>query len=245
MKFSIKSIASLALTTLVVAACGGGGGSVSTGGTYFTHDELAREFVRRVNTDIGNFDIELVKSTTLQYDYIVVYDWDYGSYDAYYIGNYNVGENLGNYLNSYESWFYYDLIPEGGGTYYDYYTGTRFEKSATSGKNLSKMKAIKEQLTIGKMADKLRADYGLSAEKSLNAARFAYKIEKSPAGTYNSKDYDAFAKELVGSTISEFQKDVKSGDLTSLSKRISTAADTTGMGPEGVNKLINEMFVGK
>lgn len=244
MKRTLKSlaVAGVLASMLGLVACGGGGGNTSTGGHYFTHEELAREFVRRVNVDIVGFDLELVKINTLKYDYIVVYDHDYGSYDAYYIGNYNPGENLANYLNRYESWFYYDLIPEGGNYYYDPVTGTRFQKQAVSSKNLAKMKALKEQITITKMADQVRGEFGLSAEKSMDVARFAYKLETSAPGTYNTADYDSFAKELTGSTITEFQKDFKNNDLSSLAKRIDQAAETTGMGIEGVNKLIGEMF---
>ena len=241
MKSFVRTVlASAAVATLV--ACGGGGGSVSTGGTYYTHDQLAQEFVRRVNSDVSGFNLTLVKSTTLQYDYIVVYDQDYGTYDAYYIGNYNVGENLANYLNNYESYFYYDLVPQGDGTYWDPITGTLFQKNTASSKNLAKMKSVKEELSIKKSADSLVATYGLSAEKAEDAARFAFKMKAAPKGTYNVKDYDAFAKELTGSTITDFQTDFKANNVTSLTKRIDTAAQVTGMGTEGVNKLLTDMF---
>lgn len=244
-KSLVLSGVAAAMIALVGCGGGGGGGSTSTGGTYYTHDQLASEFVRRVNVDVSGYDLTLVKSTTLQYDYIVVYDNDYGSYDAYYIGNYNVGENLSNYLNSYKNYFYFDLVAEGGNTYYDPVSGTRFQKQdSTDQKNLSKMKAIKQDLAIQKSADGLRATYGLSAEKSVDVARFAYKMETSVAGTYNKADYDAFAKELTGSSISDFQKDIKAGNDNSLNSRIQKASEVSGMGPEGVNKLIGDMFSG-
>ena len=222
------------------------GGSVSTCvdcGHVWTHAELANEFVARVNTQIANFDIQLVKTFTLQDGYIVAYDYNYGTYDAYYVDAFNPSGDISAYFNAYQNSFYYGLTPLAGGDYYDVQTGTRFEKDTANSKNLSKMKAFKEYLAIKKVTDQLRADYGLSAEKAENTARFAYKLQSSPVGSYNIKDYDAFAKELTGSTITEFQKDAKNGDSVSLSKRIETAADTTGMGPEGVNKLINDMFL--
>jgi hypothetical protein len=244
-KSFILSGAAAAMIALVGCGGGGGGGNYSTGGTYYTHDELAQEFVRRVNVDVAGYDLTLVKSTTLQYDYIVVYDSDYGSYDAYYIGNYNVGQDLNSYLYNNQAYFYFDLVPETGNTYYDPVTGTRFQKQNSSDqKNLAKMKALKQDLAIQKSADSLRAQYGLSAEKSVDVARFAYKMKSAPAGTYNKADYDAFAKELTGSTISDFQKDLKNGDDNSLNARIQKAAQETGMGPEGVNKLIGDMFAG-
>lgn len=234
--------AAVALAMMTVVACGGGGGNTSTGGVYFTHSELAQEFVRRVNVDVWGYDLSLVKTNTLQFDYIVVYDHYYGTYDAYYIGNYNPGENLSSYLNNYSFRFYYDLIPESGNNYYDPVSGLLFEKVQPSSKNLSKMKAFKEELAITKKAEDLRAQFGMSEEKALDTARFAYKIKSSPAGTYNAKDFDAFAKELTGSTITEFQKDLKSNNAASLDARIEKAAQVTGMGTEGVEKMMKEIF---
>lgn len=238
---TLKALLALAIVTSLVA-CGGGGGSTSTGGVYFTHAQLAQEFVRRVNIDLG-WDVELVKTNTLKYDYIVVYDWDYGTYDAYYIGTYNPGENLGSYVNWNKNKFYYDLIPESGNTYYDWYTGTRFEKAGASSKNLTVVKAFKQDLAIVKAAEKVRAKYGLSEEKSLDVARFAYNIQAKPAGTYKNSDFDKFAKELTGSTITDFQNDFKSGNLISLTERIQKAAETTGMGPENMSTLIQDVFM--
>lgn len=251
MKNTLALVFGSALLTAALVACGGGGsgggGCTSNcggGGThYWTHAELANEFVRRVNSEIVNFDIELVKTYTLRQGYIVVYDWDYGTYDAYYVDAFNPAGNVANYFNAYEDYAYYDLVPEYGGYYWDPISGTRFEKQVATGKNLSKLKALKELVTIKKVSEKLQANYGLSAEKAQDVARFAHKLENSPVGTYNQSDYDAFAKELTGSTISEFQKDMKESNMVSLAGRIKTAADTTGMGPEGVNKLINEMFL--
>lgn len=234
----------LAITALatMVSCSGGGSGSTSTGGSYYTHEELAREFVYRVNSDVQGYDIDLVKDNTLQLDYIVVYDYDYQTYDAYYIGEYNVGENMAQYLYDYEPYFFYDLVPESGNYYYDPYTGTRFEKQGLSSKNVGKIKAVEQQLTVNKFADKIKLNYGLSAEKSLDVASFAYKVQKSPAGTYKTADYDAFVKELTGSTISDFKADYINGNSESLAQRIEQASQQTGMGTEGVNKFIAEMF---
>lgn len=230
---------------LSLVGCGGsGGGSTSTGGTQYTHEQLANEFVKRVNSDVYGYDLQLVKSNTQQYDYIVVYDHYYRTYDAYYIGAYNVGENMSYYLNSYSSYFYYGLRSEGS-VYVDPYTLTRFEKQEVSSKNLAKIQAIKEQLTVSNLADKLKVQYGLSSDKSLDIASFAYKVENSPKGTFKSQDYDSFVKELTGSSITEFKGDILSGNSTSLEARIQEASKMTGIGPEGVNKLISDLFTAK
>lgn len=244
MKNLLKTAMALSISAALVACGGGGGGgNSSTGGKYFTHAELAQEFVKRVNVDVAGYDLSLVKTHTLQTDYIVVYDKDYGTYDAYWLGNYNPGEDMAKYLHNYDDQFYYDLTPQSGNQYRDPYTGTLFEVVQASSKNLSKMKALNETLAIQKAAEGLRAEYGLSEEKAIDTARFAYHVQKAAPGTYNNKDYDAFAKELTGSSVTEFQNDFKAGNVSSLNERLNKAGEITGMGSEGVNKLIKDMFL--
>ena len=238
-----KAILVSILAAVTLAACGGGGsGSTSVGGVYYTHAELAREFVYRLQADLG-YDVELVKDNTLQTNYIVVYDYDYGTYDAYYIGSYNVGENLYNYLVNHESYFYYDLIPETGNYYYDPVTGTRFNKIAATGTNLTTMKAFEQEYAVMKLAKNAVAQYGLSEEAANDVARFSYKMQTSPEGTFKVEDYDNFAAELTGSTVTEFQNDFKAGNAASLADRIERAAQATGMGPEAMNALIQDVFM--
>jgi hypothetical protein len=246
-----KLIIALASTAMLTACGGGGGGGTVVVGTpsgpavvELTHEQVANEFIRRVNSELGDlYMLDLVKANTLQYDYIVVYDHDYSAYDAYYIGDWAPGMDLLDYLWGFEDMFYYDLIPVGGNTYQDPITGILFEKQAATGKNLGKLKAAKEAISVKKQSEKLVAKYGLSTEKATEAARFAYKLKTSAAGTYKVSDYDAFAKEFVGSSISEFQADWKDGNAVSLAGRIQKASDMTGMGMEGMNKLIGEMFL--
>ena len=45
----------------LVACNGGGSGGTSTGGVYFSHKELAEDFVYRLTVDRG-WDVDLVKS---------------------------------------------------------------------------------------------------------------------------------------------------------------------------------------
>lgn len=232
----VASFAALALT-----ACSGGGG----GPTETLHERMAREFVNRVNVDVYGYNLTLVKTNTERLDYIVVYDNKFGTYDAYWIGGYSVGQNLSDYLAYYQYTFYYDLDYIGNNRYRDYDSGNIFEKTSADTKNLAKMQALREEIAISKKAEELRATYGLSEEKSVNTARFAYKIKTSPAGTYNAKDFDAFAKDLTGTSITEFQNVVASGDKVALNEKLEKAGQVTGMGTEGVNKLINEMFLGQ
>jgi len=244
MKKIMLSFMALGLST-VLTGCYSGGGSTGYDGYYYTHEDLANEFVNRINYDYGSIQLELVKVNTEQYDYIVVYDTYYGTYDAYWLGGYNVGEDVYSYMQYNDYLFYYDLIPEWGNVYRDPYSGIRFEmtKVEPTSKDLAKMKAVKEAVLVNKAANQLKAQYGLSAEKSLQAARFAYKLQTAPAGTYKTADYDKFTKELTGSSISEFQKDVRDNNVISLAERVQRASEETGMGAEGVNRFIKDVFI--
>jgi hypothetical protein len=68
----MKRILLVCLATMLFVGCksGGGGGNTSTGGVYFTHEELAKEFVRRMSMDL-NWSVQLVKTNTAQYNYLV------------------------------------------------------------------------------------------------------------------------------------------------------------------------------
>lgn len=237
LKLSTLALASATL----LAACGGGGGSTSTGGTYYTHEQLAAEFVERAYGD-ANIDAKLVKTNTQQYNYIVVYDYDLDSYDAYWIGGYNVGENIYDYISRNNSKMFYDLDYIGSNLYQDYYSGTTFEETSASSKDLGKLAAIKQQLRIKKSADKLKAQYGLSDESANKAARIAVSVASNP--NMNKRSLDNAAKELTGATITEFQAAMKKsaqGDSKALSNLIDSAAKMNGVGPEHMNQILEGM----
>lgn len=233
------ALAVMTIATLAACGGGGGGGSVSTGGTYYTHAQLAQEFVRRVNVDVKGYNLTLAKTDTLQYDYIVVYDQDYKTYDAYWLGSYNVGENMANYLNKNQNMFYYDLIPEGTNNYRDYVTGKVFEVDSSSSMNLDQVVALKQELAINKAAANLRNTYGMSEETAVDAARLAYQIQTAPKGSIDTKTYDAFAKSITGHTITEFQKAAKSGDMKSLQSMMEDSQAKMGMDSQGMAALLS------
>jgi hypothetical protein len=244
-KKKLTVLAMLALTIGVLTACGGSGsGTVSTGGVYFTHSELASEFVNRAYADAG-IDISLVKSNTLQYNYIVVYDRDYGTYDAYDLTGYNVGDNILDFVTANSDYIYYDLIQNTDGTYEDYYTGTLFEETSATSKDLEKMAALKQELTIQKSAKKIEASYGLSADRSREVARLAVQLKQTPKASMTDADYDAFSKEILGSSITDLKSAVNKklqGDSSAMDSLVEQAAEVNGVGPEHMNKIINDLF---
>ncbi|MES2964905.1 MAG: hypothetical protein V4760_13525 [Bdellovibrionota bacterium] len=236
---------------VLVAACGGGGGG-GTGPTpgpgpgtvYYTHEQLAAEFVDRAWGEAG-LDLSLAKTNTLQYDYIVVYDYDYGTYDAYYIGAYSPGMNVANYINAYSSSMYYDLDYLGGNQYQDWYTGLVFEEGAPTSKDLAKVAAFKQEVRVQKSAKKIQADFGLSEERSREVAKLAVQLADAPKSSMTTNDYDNFSKELLGSSISQFNQAMKKsaeGDTSALNGLLDKAAKVNGVGPEHMNKIVGELF---
>lgn len=241
------AVLSLGLATMLSACGGGGSGSTSTGGVYYTHEQLAQEFVNRAYGDAG-IDATLVKADTLQYDYIVVYDHDYNSYDAYYIGDYQVGQNVSDYLYAHNSQNYYDLDSIGGNQYQDYYTGVTFEETSASSKDLQKVAAIKQELSVQKSAKNLKAQFGLSDDRSREVARLAVQLSNTDKKSMTDKDYDGFSKELLGTTIGKFQtamKAAKEGNAADMNSIIDGAAKLNGVGPEHMNQIMNGLFQAK
>lgn len=246
MKFATlaKTVVLAAALGAFTACGGGGGGSTSTGGVYYTHAQLAQEFVNRAYADAG-LDLDLVKSNTLQTDYIVVYDADYGTYDAYDLSGYNVGDNILDFVNANEDWFYYDLVPYTDGTYKDPYTGTFFEEHSATSKDLEKMAALKQELLVKKSADKVAASFGLSAERSREVARLAVQLKQSPKASMTDADYDQFSKEILGSSLSDVKAAASAqaaGNNAAMEAVLDKAAEVNGVGPEHMNKIISGLF---
>ncbi len=236
-------LALMVTSTLALAGCGGGGGNTSVGGVYYTHEQLAYEFVDVVNRYMAGYDLELQKINTHQYDYIVVYDYVTDSYDAYYLGYYNPGENIANYLYNYDYKFYYDLDWLGGNDWQDWYTGLIFEQTSASTKDLNLIAAQVEEKRTGKMAAALQAQLGMSAERSQKWAEAAYKVSASEEGSLTVEQIDNMSKELIGSSISEIKDDLQAGDQNSLSDRLARAGELNdGMSPEQVNEILMSVF---
>lgn len=200
----------LAVGVLSLTACGGGGGGNSTqGGSYLTHEQAADEFVTRLNLDL-NYDVSLVKSDTKQYGYIVVYDWDYGTYDAYDIDDWVVGENMADFVDWTNK--YYDLVDIGGNVYEDWDTGVQFSKTSLALTNNQASLAFHaaKSSKVHNVAKSLNENFGveLSAamEKAPMLVEFAQNRESLSAG-----EVDEFSEALVGHSWSKIQEAQKSG----------------------------------
>ncbi|MBC85769.1 MAG: hypothetical protein CL677_01210 [Bdellovibrionaceae bacterium] len=238
----LLSTLALTVTALTMAACGGGGGGgVSTGGTYFSHSEIAKDFVYRLNVDLG-YDVELVKTNTRQDDYIVVYDYDYGTYDAYDVRYYNPGEDIYYYLADYADNFFYDLTPLGGNLYEDYWTGIQFSQTAMNNHDRMKAAALIEALEVEKATEVLTSEFGLSQDRSAEIAKVAVSLAKADKDAMTNADYDEFAKEILGQTYSEFTSAIEArinGDESAFEDALAIAADKNNVTPEHMSEIAN------
>jgi len=230
-------------TSIILTSCGGNSGSTSTGGVYYSHPELAQEFVHRLYTDLG-IDVSLVKTYTLQDDYVVVYDHDLYTYDAYYIGNYNVGENLATYLNIYDSSFYYDLfeVPGTVNVYEDWYTGYQFDETSKYSKDLQTIGGLITDIQNKKIAQKFEAEYGFTAERALNVAKLASQWKTlAKTRSMTAADANGLSMGLLGFDIAAMESAEKAaleGDDSEKQDLIAQAADFNGSTPEAANDLI-------
>lgn len=110
---------------LFLAGCNGGNGGGSPAGSVvgeLSHNELAARFVRELNLD-AEFNVGLVKDSTLQRDFIVIYDPFTDSYDAIDLQTYNPNfDNAADFYfaNSARNFFDLDVIPAHYESRYEY-----------------------------------------------------------------------------------------------------------------------------
>lgn len=98
----------LLLSTTLLTSCSDNGGN-GGGAPGYTHKELAVKFVEELNLN-ADFEVELIKKSTDQSDFIVIYDPLYDSYDAIDIENYDPSlDNASDYYHLNSASFYYDL----------------------------------------------------------------------------------------------------------------------------------------
>jgi len=241
MRAFMKLCVALSTVALIAVGCGGGGGNSSTGGVFFTHAELADEFVYQLNNILG-YDVTLEKVNTEQFDYIVVYDWDFGTYDAYYIGAFNPGEDILNYVNFYDSDFYFDLDPLAGNRYQDPFSGVIFNQNAYFQRNFSKMEGQDQDLIVNDLSAKIAQSYSLSqtaADKLAKAAITVAVMNRRGAG---EQAYRAMMEDVTGTNLDQWNSAIFSGDMSQVNQLIDTAADTLGTDSTDLRNSMGALF---
>jgi len=117
----MRKLLLIGMLSLAFVACKESGGN-GNGAPGYTHNELAEKFVQELNLD-QNFDVTLSKKSTLEDNFIVIYDPYFDSYDAINIDNYDPAiDNAASYYvnNSARGFFDLDVIPGHYETDYDY-----------------------------------------------------------------------------------------------------------------------------
>jgi hypothetical protein len=258
-----------AVAALVIAACGGGNGNGAPG---YTHNELAALFVDQLNAT-GVYSVTLAKDSTLQYNYIVVYDADFNTYDAINISAYSPGQDIIAFMNANSGTSFYDLdlLP---GHYelepYDYYdsycdcfindvrevyvptryrdrvSGLTFEKQSGNSKDLETYAAIAEENVVTNRAENVASKFGLSVDRSKEVVRLAMAWQKAGGKDLTAKDQDSFSKELLGFSITEAKsaaKNANAGDKKAMDVLVEEAALANGTSPENIRQIVDTYFV--
>ena len=246
----MKKLLLSALAISVVACSGGGGsgsggGGIGGGGSFYTHAEIAQIFVDDLNLE-ADFDVTLVKSYTLQTDYIVLYDPLYDTYDAILLDNYDPNfDNAADYYYDNIDWAYLDLISYSDNTYEDPISGIVFEKVQASAKDLAKITAIAEASKLKKTAEFLSAEFGLSLDRGKELASLTAHWKKASKKGMTQAEVDGFATEVLGFSLSDglsAYSDSLNGDMTSLNGLVEQAAEFNGITPEHANQLMTKVF---
>lgn len=228
---------------LLTVGCGGGGSS-SSSHYYPTHSELADRFVKKLRVDL-NYDVSLIKTYTRQTDYIVVKDYDFGTYDAYDLSGFSYYSNISNYLDYNEQNFFYDLDYVGGNVYEDWYTGIQFSKTQMTPVSMSKAAALVTEIKKRKAKNILSVEFGLAPERADKVATMALQMQTMDKDSLTQSDYDSFSKEVVGVSFTKLKSAMEksaNGQNQSLEDAYQLAALKNETSVEHVKKLAESLL---
>ena len=129
--------------------------------------------------------------------------------------------------------------------YRDTATGLEFEKTAGSSKDLAKITAMKEAVTIAREAELLSSEFGLSLNRGKEIANLKAHWKKASKKAMTASEVDAFSTELLGFSLSSGIKAYKAsmdGDSSQIEDLIDDAAAVNGITPEHATKLMTKVF---
>lgn len=234
-----------AASALLLTACGGSHntGNSSVGGVYYTKSELANDFVDSVNRYMAGYDLDLMKSHVLYTEgkYIVVYDWETDTYDAYDLSWYNPGENIADYLYDYDQYFFYGLVYIGDNIYEDPYTGILFNRDSLSLNDFLK-ESRKSDAYKAKVTKSIKAQFGLSQTTSEDLAQAYIDLTSMPKSQVSATYVDSIAKQAFGFSLTEVENEVLAGNLGAIDEALATASVKTGVSADAIQSKLKEMF---
>lgn len=235
----------IALSSLMLMVGCGGGSSRSSSKVYYpTHAELADRFVDKLEYDL-NYDVTLMKTYTRQTDYIVVYDYDYDTYDAYDLSGFSYSSNISTYLDYNEHNFFYDLDYVGGNVYEDWNTGIQFSKTQMTPVSMSKAAALVTEIKKRKAKNILNVEFGLAPERADEVATMALQMQSMDKDSLTQSDYDSFSQEVVGVSFTKLKSAMQqsaNGNSKSLEEAYELAALKNETSVEHVKKLAESLL---
>lgn len=238
---------------LLFVACSGGSGPTKT-----------ESFLNLLNNHYGyvgqnNFVVVKGLYETASEGFAVVYDWDLGTYVAYDLKDYRVGDSWSTYVAhaDFRPVYIHDTyIDTWGETFYigdaydfwGFYQGEFvFEEGAEGSKDLEKVAAVMESYKVAKVGEAMSAEFGLSEERGIEIAKVASQMQKlAKKRGLTEADANAFSKELLGVDLkkaeSAFLKKA-AGENEEFEKLLESAAQANEISPEHMNKIINDIFL--
>ena len=241
---------------LVLTACGNSY-SPGSGGEDLSHSSLGGLFVSLLNTS-GQYEVEMAKRRTLQYDFIVIYDHNLNEYLAIDIGDFEKGMNAVSYLNNPENTVYRDLEFTPGHFAYDPFLHNErwfpdtfyhpeedllFEKSQISSKDLEKFAALAEEKVVSIRADSLARRFGLSVDRSKEVVRLSMVWQRRGGKDLSDFEIDLFSTEILGFSITEAKlanAKYLEGDSSALEGLIRKAAIANESSPDNMRSNISQ-----
>jgi hypothetical protein len=260
MKIKSTILSVILLCSTMIACTGGGtgggyyGGGNSGGGIRggsgnagYSHSDLAYIFVEDLNYELGltgYTDLEYVvaKSSTEQYNYMVIYNPYIGEYHAIDISGYDPYGSI--YAEDYYVYYTYpelDLTPLSGNRYRGA-SGLVYEKTQATPKDLVKVKALKEAIMIDMAAKNISSKLGLSIKRSKEVAKLQRLWAKSSVKSMTDAEVNSFSTELLGFSMSRGIEAMSAGSSDDINTLIDIAAETNGITPEHAEKLMMKMF---
>lgn len=253
-------ISLLAFATLV--ACGGGGGGTPISDAEF--NTKAIEFVKNKSKEL-NVELAMVKTTTDQRNFVVVYNPQSAKYQVYNVINDNnvvVGIDYGTGHTGFVGIGQGEEVFRNGEKYFltsvdvettfdpfknafvtsTYFYSVSFEETSSSPKDLESLYAQSEDIIIGQTAENVRAAFGLSEERSVDVARLMTQLNQYKNKSMTLSELNMFSKELLNVTYGDLKKAAQNPQAASTEILIQRAARANEISNEHMKALIQELF---
>ncbi len=183
--------------------------------------------------------------------YDIGYDdgWDAAYYSSLSVKPSKSMKGTSNILSMvHNDMFNYAKIPAPKQTKRGLVAGSKliFEETSLSNKDLEKRAAAVEKYLVSSMASQVKAQFGLSNERSSQIAKVANHFRKQTSSRAISEaDSNAYAKEILGANFKEIETAFKGslkGDQAQLGQVLEQAAQKNNTTPEHMSSIMYKIF---